>query len=128
VILDTSALLAIAFDEPERKAFIAKIDDADSVGVGAPTLVETGIVLVARTGAEAGDLLAELISVGDAVVIEFGEAHWQEALSAWSRFGKSRHAANLNFGDCLAYATARVAEQPLLCKGDDFAKTDLLLA
>ena len=128
MILDTSALLAIALDEPEREAFIAKIDDADSVGVGAPTLVEAGIVLAAHTGAEAGDLLGELMYVSVGVVIEFGAAHWQEALSAWSRFGKSRHAANLNFGDCLAYATARVAEQPLLCKGDDFAKTDLPLA
>ncbi len=128
MILDSSALLAIALDEPERDAFIAKIDEADCVGIGAPTLVEAGIVLAARTGTEPGDLLGELVSVGEAVVIEFGEAHWQEALAAWWRFGKSRHAANLNFGDCLAYATARLAAQPLLCKGDDFAKTDLALA
>jgi ribonuclease VapC len=128
VILDTSAIVAIALDEPERDVFVAKIDGADSVGVGAPTLVEAGIVLAARAGAEAGDFLAELVSAGDAVVIEFGEVHWQEALSAWWRFGRSRHAANLNFGDCLAYATARLASEPLLCKGDDFAKTDLVLA
>ncbi len=128
MILDSSVLVAIALDEPERHAFIAKIEEADGVGVGAPTLVEAGIVLAARTGAEADELLAELVSAGDVVVIEFGDAHWQEALSAWWRFGKSRHPANLNFGDCLAYATARLAGKPLLCKGDDFAKTDLSLA
>jgi ribonuclease VapC len=128
VILDSSVLVAIALDEPEREAFIAKIDQADGVGAGAPTLVEAGIVLSARTGTEADELLAELVSTADFVVIEFGEAHWQEALSAWWRFGKSRHPASLNFGDCLAYATARLSGQPLLCKGDDFAKTDLALA
>ncbi len=128
MILDSSALVAIALDEPERDAFIAKINQADSVGVGAPTLVEAGIVISARTGAEAGELLTRLLSVADAVVIEFGDPHWQEALSAWRRFGKSRHPANLNFGDCLAYATARLAGKPLLCKGDDFEQTDLSLA
>ncbi len=128
MILDSSAIVAIALDEPERDAFIAKIEKADSVGVGAPTLVEAGIVLAVRTGFEPDELLAELVSVGAAVVIEFGDAHWQEALSAWWRFGRSRHPASLNFGDCLAYATARLAGQPLLCKGDDFAKTDLALA
>jgi ribonuclease VapC len=61
-------------------------------------------------------------------VIEFGETHWQEAFSAWWQFGRSRHPAALNFGDCLAYATASVAGQPLLAKGDDFAQTDILLA
>jgi ribonuclease VapC len=128
VILDSSVLVALGLDEPERDAFVAKIDRADGVGVGAPTLVEAGIVLSARSGGEADELLAELVSIADVVVIEFGDAHWQEALSAWWRFGKSRHPANLNFGDCLAYATARLAGQPLLCKGDDFAKTDLALA
>ena len=128
MILDSSALVAVALDEPERDAFIAKIDEAESVGVGAPTLVEAGIVFAARTGGEADELLAELVSVAEAVVIEFGDAHWHEALSAWWRFGRSRHPASLNFGDCLAYATARLAGQPLLCKGDDFAKTDLALA
>jgi ribonuclease VapC len=127
VILDSSALLAIALDEPEREPFVAAINGADAVGVGAPTLVEAGIVLSARIGAEAGELLAELVAEADAVVIEFGETHWREAVSAWWRFGKSRHPANLNFGDCLAYAAARIAGEPLLAKGRDFARTDVPL-
>ncbi|HEX9609869.1 MAG TPA: type II toxin-antitoxin system VapC family toxin [Candidatus Limnocylindria bacterium] len=120
--------MAIALDEPEREAFVAKINAADTVAVAAPTLAEAGIVLSSRIGEDAGELLAELLAASDAVVIEFGPAHWQEAVSAWWRFGKSRHPAGLNLGDCLAYATARVADEPLLAKGDDFPQTDIRLA
>lgn len=128
MILDTSALVAIALDEPERATFVAKINTAEKVAVAAPTLVEAGIVLSARTGQDAGELLAELVAVSDAVVIEFGPSHWQEAVSAWWRFGRSRHPAGLNLGDCLAYAAARIAREPLLAKGEDFGKTDIELA
>ena len=128
MILDSSALVAIVLDEPERDAFVAKINAANVVGVAAPTLVEAGIVLSARIGEDAGEILAELVAASDAVVVEFGAAHWQEAVTAWWRFGKSRHPANLNFGDCIAYATARLAGQPLLAKGDDFPRTDVQLA
>ena len=128
MILDSSALVAIVMDEPERAAFVTKIDRADAVGIAAPTVVEAGIVLSARIGADVGELLTELLAAADVVVIGFGEAHWQEALAAWWRFGRTRHPANLNFGDCLAYAAATVAGEPLLAKGDDFSKTDLALA
>lgn len=128
MILDSSVLVAIALDEPDRPDFVAKINAADVVGVGAPTLVEAGIVLSSRTGEEATELIAELVAVSDAVVIEFGPDHWREAVSAWWQFGRSRHAANLNLGDCLAYATSRIAREPLLAKGDDFRKTDIELA
>lgn len=128
MILDSSALLAIALDEPERESFVAKINAADTVAVAAPTLVEAGIVLSSRTGEDAGDLLAELVVASDAVVVEFGPAHWQAAVSAWWRFGKSRQPAGLNLGDCLAYATASVAGEPLLAKGSDFGQTDIELA
>lgn len=128
MILDSSVLVAIALDEPERDALVAKINAAGDVGVAAPTLVEAGIVLSARLGEDAGAVLAEMVSAADAVVIEFGADHWQEAVSAWWRYGKSRYPASLNFGDCLAYATARLAGQPLLAKGDDFSQTDIELA
>jgi ribonuclease VapC len=128
VILDSSVLVAIALDEPDRDALVAKINGADTIGIGAPTLAEAGIVVSARTGANAMELLTEMIAVADGTVIEFGELHWREALGAWWRYGKSRHPAALNFGDCLAYATARVADQPLLARGDDFSQTDLALA
>ena len=128
MILDSSALVAIALDERDRDALVAKIDQADMVAVAAPTLAEAGIVLSSRTGQAAAPLLERLVAAADAHVIEFGDTHWQEAVLAWWRFGRSRHEARLNFGDCLAYATARVAQQPLLAKGKDFASTDIALA
>ena len=128
MILDSSALVAIALDEPDRAALLARMDASDVIAVGAPTLVEAAIVLSARIGWDATDILAELVKASDAVVVEFGPDHWTEAVTAWWRFGKGRHPASLNFGDCLAYATARVAGLPLLAKGGDFAKTDIDLA
>ena len=128
MILDSSALIAIATDEPERGALLARMDASDVIAVGAPTLVEAAIVLSARIGSDAIDVLAELVRAADAVVVEFGPDHWTEAVTAWWRFGKGRHPASLNFGDCLAYATARVAGLPLLAKGDDFPKTDIDVA
>lgn len=89
---------------------------------------KAGIVLSARIGEDAGELLAELVVASDAVVIEFGARHWREAVSAWWRFGRSRHPAGLNLGDCLAYAAARAVDEPLLAKGNDFPQTDIQLA
>lgn len=128
MILDSSALVAIALDEPERATFVAKINAADRVAVGAPTLVEAGVVLSSRIGRDATDVLVDLVVAADAVVVEFGATHWREAVSAWWRFGRSRHPADLNFGDCLAYAAARVVGEPLLAKGVDFPQTDVELA
>ena len=128
VILDSSALIAIALDEPDRPELVAKVNAAETVGVGAPTLVEAGIVLSSRLGEEASGLVMALVEAADAVVIPFGPHHWQVALSAWWRYGKGRHAAGLTFGDCMAYAVASVVGEPLLAKGDDFPKTDLPLA
>lgn len=128
MILDSSALVAIALDEPERAAFVEKINNSQTVAIAAPTLVEAGIVLSARTAADASELLADLIEASDAVVIDFGQSHWETAIAAWWRFGRTRHPAALNFGDCLAYATAKMAGEPLLAKGEDFSKTDIDLA
>jgi ribonuclease VapC len=128
LILDTSAILAIALREPERDDFLTKIGSADLVGVGAPTMVESSIVLTSRLGDAGGRWLERLVERTATVVIPFGPEHWLAALDGWRRYGRGRHAASLNLGDCFAYATARLADRPLLCKGDDFAKTDLNLA
>lgn len=128
MILDTSAILALLFGEPERDEFIAKIGLASQVGVGAPTLVESAIVLAARLGEEGPRYLERLVDRAGVVVIPFEASHWSIAAHAWLRYGRGRHPASLNFGDCLAYATARLADRPLLCKGDDFRRTDLRLA
>jgi len=128
LILDTSAILAIVFREPEQDEFLRKIGAAPTVGVGVPTLVETTIILAARLGEQGRRLLSLMIERAGVVVISFDPPHSQLAIEAWLRFGRGRHPAGLNFGDCLAYATARLAGRPLLCKGDDFSKTDLALA
>ncbi len=128
MILDTSAILAILYDEQEQADLLEKLGQADQVGVGAPTLAEAAIVLCGARGEIGLSQLADFTERAAAVVVPFEAAHWRSAVDAWLRYGKGRHPAALNFGDCLAYATARVAAQPLLCKGDDFAKTDLTLA
>jgi len=128
VILDTSAILAIFFREPERDDLLRTIGGGPIVGVGAPTLTETSIVLAARRGEAGLRGLERIVERAGIVVIAFERAHWQAAAEAWLRFGRGRHPAGLNLGDCFSYATARVADEPLLCVGDDFAKTDLRLA
>lgn len=128
MILDTSAMLAVLFDEPDRESFLQRILDEPVVGVGAPTLVETSIVLAARLGDHAAGAIEGWIQGAGLSVIPFEQSHWRVAAEAWLRFGRGRHPAGLNLGDCLAYATARVAGRPLLCMGDDFRQTDLQIA
>ena len=98
------------------------------VGVGAATLVETGIVLVARRGRPGRTLLARFVADAGISTVAVTDEHWGVAVDAFARYGKGRHAAALNFGDCLTYSVARVAQQPLLCVGEDFSQTDLPLA
>lgn len=128
MILDTSAILAILFDEPERELFLERILTSQVVGVGAPTLVEASVVLGARLGEAAPTVVAGFVAHASLVTIAFDDEHWRSAAEAWLRFGRGRHPAGLNLGDCFAYATATVARRPLLCKGNDFRLTDLELA
>jgi ribonuclease VapC len=95
--------------------------------VGGPTLAETGMVLVSRLGVGGKSLLARLVQEAEIDVISVGSGHWTVAVDAFVKYGKGRHPAALNFGDCLTYAVARVAAEPLLCVLDDFARTDLEL-
>ena len=123
--VDSSALLAIVFAEPGYLDLVDAILEADVVRVGAPTLVETGMVLAGRRGSPVGSELTGLVRELDITVVPFGEAEWQRALDAANRYGRGRHAAALNFGDCLAYATAAVAGDTLLFVGSGFRKTDI---
>jgi ribonuclease VapC len=125
VIVDTSALVAITFAEPGYEQLIAKLAGAPSAGIGTPTLAETGVVLAARLGQDSRDLVVRLLDEFSIEEIPFGDRHWREAVDAYLRFGKGRHKARLNFGDCLTYAVARLANEPLLFVGDDFPETDL---
>jgi ribonuclease VapC len=125
MIVDASTLLTVVFREPGYETVLAKLQSADFVGAGSPTLAETGIVLHARLGEDSRGLLERLLDELAIEELPFGEIHWREAVDAFRRFGKGRHPAGLNFGDCLTYAAARLAGEPLLFLGEDFGKTDL---
>jgi ribonuclease VapC len=125
VVLDASALVAILLAEPDAERLLRAIGDAPLIAVGAPTLVEAAMVLSSRLVRDARPLLAEFLREAEAEIIPFTADHYEVALDAFRRFGKGRHPAALNFGDCLSYAVARVAGLPLLFTGDDFARTDL---
>ena len=125
MIVDASAIVGIILRDPGWQGLVAKLAGADSPAVGAPTLAETGLVLTAKLGRRAPGIRARFLQEAKLTVIPFGEPHWPAAVEAYARFGKGRHPASLNFGDCLTYAVARVAGRPLLFVGDDFSKTDL---
>jgi ribonuclease VapC len=128
VIVDSSAIIAILLRERGWETLVDRIATADPPPtVGTPTLVETGIVLVARLGLPGKTLLARFVQESGLRQLACTEQHWSVAVDAYVRFGKGRHPAGLNFGDCLTYAFSRVAGEPLLCAGDDFARTDLSL-
>lgn len=126
--LDSSALIAILFAEPGYLRLIDRILEADHVRVGAPTLVETSMVFVGRKGAQSAESVEGLIRELAVTIVPFGVAEWRVAADAFRRFGRGRHAAALNYGDCLAYATAQTARDSLLFVGGDFSKTDITTA
>ncbi len=122
--LDSSALIAILFSEPGYLDLIDRILLADSVRVAAPTLVEVSMVLAGRRRSQGAGEVEALVHELAVTVVPFGEREWHAAVAAFLRFGRGRHAAALNFGDCLAYAAAAVANDTLLFVGDDFRQTD----
>ncbi len=128
MIVDTSAIVAVVFREPAFEALLERLAVAAALAAGAPTLAETSIVLSARLKRNARGLLERLLQEFRIESIPFTDAHWRTAHDAYLRYGKGRHAAGLNFGDCLSYATAKLADQPLLFTGRDFAKTDITAA
>lgn len=125
MILDSSALIAILFAEPGYLDLVDHILEADRAGVGAPTLAETSLVFIGRRAGRHAGAVERLIEELGVSVLPFGPAEWPIAVEAFRRFGRGRHAAALNFGDCLAYATAKSSRDTLLYVGGDFSKTDI---
>jgi len=125
VIVDTSAILAVIFKEPGYERLIDKLLAPGRKGVGTPTLAEAGLVLTGRLEGDAEAQLSGILQQFEIVPVPFGERHWRTAVEAFRRFGKGRHPAALNFGDCLTYATAKLADRPLLFVGKDFSEIDL---
>jgi ribonuclease VapC len=126
--LDTSVLVAVLFAEPGYLELVDRMLDADHLRMGAPTLVETSLVLAGRRRSPATGEVEGLVKELAITIAPFGEAEWRAAVGAFARFGRGRHKAALNFGDCLAYASAAVARDTLLFVGDDFRHTDIVPA
>lgn len=125
MVLDTSALLALLLDEPEAALFRAAVEADDTRLVSAATVLEAAIVMESRSGETAGRELDLLLTTARCEVVPVDAEQVDIARRAWRRYGKGRHAAGLNFGDCFAYALSSWSGEALLFKGDDFARTDV---
>lgn len=125
MIVDPSAIITIIYGEPEEKAFLNLVDQASTCFLAAPSYVELSIVLGSRygnEGIEKLDLLLEELSI---TILPFSPEQAKLATEAFLKFGKGRHPARLNMGDCFSYALAKAMGQPLLFKGNDFSQTDI---
>ncbi|GAA0996586.1 type II toxin-antitoxin system VapC family toxin [Subtercola frigoramans] len=128
MIVDTSAVVAIVTREPGFELVLGEIESADTISMSAGSVLELMIVLgSARFGLQ-GVEIQRILDVLTISTVEFTAEHASVAAEAFARFGKGHHPARLNFGDCMAYATAAVSKQPLLFVGDDFSQTDVATA
>jgi ribonuclease VapC len=128
LILDSSAVVAVIREEQDHGRLIEAIEGAGEIAIGAPTAFECSLALVGRYGVVGRLMLSRFLEQNRVIKIPFDERHWSIAADASIRYGKGRHPARLNFGDCLSYATAKVAGAPLLFIGEDFAQTDIAAA
>jgi len=127
MVIDTSALIAILQDEPERRAFNEAIEAAERRVLSVASFVEASMIAETRYGSDGvRDLDLFIAKAGiELVAVDTDQAH--VARTAFRLYGKRRHPANLNFGDCFAYALARTLDEPLLFKGTDFSLTDVAM-
>lgn len=128
MILDTSAIMAMLYEEPEAPAIERALAVAGRSAISAASLLEAGMVCEGRGGGPAAARLDALLLRLRPEIVPFTAEHAVLAREGWRRYGKGRHPAGLNFGDCFAYALARSRDEPLLFKGDDFARTDVKAA
>lgn len=128
MIVDSSALAAILFREPEAEQCAVALRRAQVVRISAPTLVEVAMVVVSRLGPNGSVQLERLLLKLKVVVEPFTGSQAGAAHAGWLRFGRGRHPAALNFGDCFSYALAIERDEPLLFTGTDFARTDVRCA
>lgn len=125
MVIDTSAVLALLFNEPEADDIERAIDEDPVRLMSAASGLEAAVVVEARLGAAGGREFDLLLHKARIEIVAVTSDQMEAGRAAWRRFGRGRHEANLNFGDCFSYALAAVSGEPLLFKGDDFAKTDI---
>ncbi|MBD9626422.1 type II toxin-antitoxin system VapC family toxin [Ensifer sp. ENS06] len=125
MVIDTSVLVAIAFNEPEAAAFRERIADDPVRLISAATVLETAMVIETRLGEAAGADLDLWLYKAEVEIVPVTAEHADRARRAWRRYGKGRHPASLNYGDCFSYALAALSGEPLLYKGNDFSQTDI---
>jgi ribonuclease VapC len=128
MVVDTSALIAILFGEPEVLSFTRSIADASRKLMGAFNALETGIVVEARKGEAGGRELDLLLHRAQIEIVAMNADQAELARVAWRKYGKGNHPAGLNIGDCCAYALAKYSGEPLLFKGNNFSQTDIQAA
>jgi ribonuclease VapC len=128
MVVDTSALIAILFGEPEALAFTRSIADESRKLMGVLNALETGIVVEARKGEAGGRELDLLIHRAQIEIVAMNADQAELARVAWRKYGKGNHPAGLNIGDCCAYALAKYSGEPLLFKGNNFSQTDIQAA
>lgn len=125
MVIDTSAIMAILQDEPEQELFVKAIDSMDSRAMSAVTLVEASMLTLSRRGDEGTRALDLFLAKAQIDIYPVDTEQAYLARRAFREFGKGRHPAKLNFGDCFSYALAQTLGEPLLFKGSDFTKTDV---
>jgi ribonuclease VapC len=125
MVIDTSAIMAIIYGEPEELIFIELINDTEECLLSSPSYVEASIVLGTKHGQQGIENLNLLIAALSITIVPFTVEQAQLASEAFLKFGKGRHPAKLNMGDCFSYALAKSTNQPLLFKGNDFIHTDV---
>jgi len=125
MVIDTSALIAILQDEPERRSFNLAIEAAEIRLLSSASLVEASLVIETRFGPDGVRDLDLLLAKAGVGIEPVDEDQAYIARRAFRQYGKGRHPAGLNFGDCFTYALAKFTGEPLLFKGHDFSKTDL---
>jgi ribonuclease VapC len=126
MVVDTSAIIAILQDEPERRQFNLAIESAERCAMSVATLVETSIVIEARKGPQGAQYLDLFLATAGIELVTVDTEQAEIARQGFRRFGKGRHPASLNYGDCFSYALAISRNEPLLFKGTDFGKTDVI--
>jgi ribonuclease VapC len=129
MVIDSSALIALLLAEPEADVFVAVVAGSSSRSISAGSYLETTIVMLARSGPDAPEKVDRLLAELSIAIVPFTRDQAVLAITAYRQYGKgSGHPASLNFGDCFTYALAKLTDEPVLFKGNDFSLTDIRVA